>query len=103
MRKPRASSNAPMEAAAIPLPSPETTPPVMKMYFVLMRPPGCCRLSDEDRCWFLVAGSWRCHFGAVRLARPYHGQATRNQQRRIQVFVFQGEREVVRRSRWFFL
>ena len=24
-----------MEAAAIPLPSPETTPPVMKMYFVM--------------------------------------------------------------------
>src|SRR2546430_15615599 len=28
-----------MEAAAMPLPSPETTPPVMKMYFVLMLAP----------------------------------------------------------------
>src|SRR5437764_3470952 len=35
---PRASRSAPMEAAAMPLPSPETTPPVMKMYFVLI---GC--------------------------------------------------------------
>src|ERR1041384_1864472 len=34
--KPRASSRAPMDAAAIPLPSPLTTPPVMKMYLVLM-------------------------------------------------------------------
>src|SRR4051794_21947455 len=34
--KPRVSSRAPMEAAAIPLPSPDTTPPAMKMYFVLM-------------------------------------------------------------------
>src|SRR5688572_30724725 len=34
--KPRASSSAPMDAAAIPFPRPETTPPVMKMYFVLM-------------------------------------------------------------------
>src|SRR4051794_11493896 len=36
MRKPRASSSAPMEAAAIPLPSPETTPPVTKIYLVLI-------------------------------------------------------------------
>src|SRR3954452_18860271 len=36
MRKPRASSSAPMDAAAIPLPSPETTPPVTKMYLVLI-------------------------------------------------------------------
>src|SRR5258706_9958716 len=35
-RKPRASSSAPMDAAAIPLPSPETTPPVTKMYLVLI-------------------------------------------------------------------
>src|SRR5262245_31249785 len=31
--KPRASSSAPMAAAARPLPSDETTPPVTKMYF----------------------------------------------------------------------
>src|SRR5437763_3834432 len=36
MRKPRASSSAPIDAAAIPLPSPETTPPVTKMYLVLI-------------------------------------------------------------------
>src|SRR5262249_25997957 len=33
MRKPRASSSAPMAAEARPLPSDETTPPVTKMYF----------------------------------------------------------------------
>src|SRR4029453_7469323 len=32
-RKPRASSNAPIEAAAKPLPRDDTTPPVTKMYF----------------------------------------------------------------------
>src|SRR5207249_992608 len=32
--KPRASIRRPMEAAASPLPSEDTTPPVMKMYFV---------------------------------------------------------------------
>src|SRR4030095_12346901 len=32
-RKPRASSSAPIEAAARPLPRDETTPPVTKMYF----------------------------------------------------------------------
>src|SRR5262245_505516 len=32
-RKPRASSSAPIEAAARPLPSDDTTPPVTKMYF----------------------------------------------------------------------
>src|SRR2546426_6215496 len=32
-RNPRASSNAPIEAAASPLPRDETTPPVTKMYF----------------------------------------------------------------------
>src|SRR2546425_7451227 len=32
-RNPRASSRAPIEAAASPLPSDETTPPVTKMYF----------------------------------------------------------------------
>src|SRR5262245_47095224 len=31
--KPRASSSAPIEAAAMPLPSPLTTPPVTKIYF----------------------------------------------------------------------
>src|SRR5262245_45653782 len=33
-RNPRASSRHPIEAAASPLPSDETTPPVTKMYFV---------------------------------------------------------------------
>src|SRR5580698_2323209 len=33
MRSPRASSRHPMEAAASPLPSDDTTPPVTKMYF----------------------------------------------------------------------
>src|SRR6266849_4207254 len=32
-RKPRASNSAPIEAAARPLPSDDTTPPVTKMYF----------------------------------------------------------------------
>src|SRR5215813_12694586 len=32
-RKPRASSSAPIEAAARPLPRDDTTPPVTKMYF----------------------------------------------------------------------
>src|SRR5262249_57704835 len=32
-RYPRASSSAPMDAAASPLPSEDTTPPVTKMYF----------------------------------------------------------------------
>ena len=32
--RPLDSSNAPKEAAAIPLPSEETTPPVMKIYLV---------------------------------------------------------------------
>ncbi|EKD42192.1 MAG: hypothetical protein ACD_73C00278G0001, partial [uncultured bacterium] len=34
--KPRFSSKAPMEAAAKPLPSEETTPPVTKINFVLV-------------------------------------------------------------------
>ena len=33
-RKPRLTSNRPIEAAAIPLPSEETTPPVTKMNLV---------------------------------------------------------------------
>ena len=33
--KPLASRRAPIDAAAIPFPSDETTPPVMKMYLVL--------------------------------------------------------------------
>jgi hypothetical protein len=32
--KPLASKRAPIDAAAMPLPSEETTPPVIKMYFV---------------------------------------------------------------------
>src|ERR671927_496262 len=36
---PRASRMAPTEEAATPLPSEETTPPVMKMYLVAMNPP----------------------------------------------------------------
>ena len=35
MLNPLDSSKAPMEAAAIPLPREETTPPVIKMYLVL--------------------------------------------------------------------
>ena len=34
-RKPRASSNAATDAAEIPLPSEETTPPVTKIYLVM--------------------------------------------------------------------
>ena len=34
-RKPRLSSRHPIEAAAIPLPSDETTPPVTKMYLAI--------------------------------------------------------------------
>ncbi len=33
-RKPRSTSRRPREAAAIPFPREETTPPVMKMYLV---------------------------------------------------------------------
>lgn len=33
--RPRASSNAPNEAAAMPLPKDDTTPPVIKMHFVI--------------------------------------------------------------------
>src|SRR5208282_3085178 len=36
MRRPRDSRREPMEAAARPLPSEETTPPVTKMYFADM-------------------------------------------------------------------
>src|SRR5438874_13580866 len=34
-RRPRLSSRQPMDAAAIPLPSDETTPPVTKMYLAM--------------------------------------------------------------------
>src|ERR1035438_9514955 len=34
--RPRLSSRQPMEAAAIPFPSEETTPPVTKMYFAML-------------------------------------------------------------------
>src|SRR6266568_564874 len=37
---PRDSRMAPREAAAMPFPRLETTPPVTKMYFVMQRPPG---------------------------------------------------------------
>jgi hypothetical protein len=37
---PRATSSRPIEAAAIPLPSAETTPPVMKMNLVSARRSG---------------------------------------------------------------
>src|SRR5436305_7834449 len=53
MRKPRASSSAPIDAAAIPLPSPETTPPVTKMYLVLIG----------------HASGWLREFGAETAAR----------------------------------
>src|SRR3954454_985582 len=53
MRKPRASSSAPMEAAAMPLPSPETTPPVTTMYLVLIG----------------HASGWLREFGAETAAR----------------------------------
>src|SRR4026209_1297021 len=45
--RPRSTSNLPSEAAVIPLPREETTPPVMKMYFVLMRGPPA--LGDKPR------------------------------------------------------
>ena len=36
---PRAFSSRPSEAAVMPLPSPETTPPVTKMYFAIFISP----------------------------------------------------------------
>jgi hypothetical protein len=39
---PRASSSDPMDAAASPLPSDETTPPETKMNFVFLPPPRGC-------------------------------------------------------------
>src|ERR1043166_3417035 len=39
-RRPRSTSRRPSEAAAIPLPSEETTPPVTKMYLVVLEPLG---------------------------------------------------------------
>src|SRR5262245_21074201 len=40
--RPRALSSRPIAAAVTPLPTELTTPPVMKMYFVMMAPP--CKL-----------------------------------------------------------
>jgi hypothetical protein len=40
MRRPRAMRRRPMEAAVMPLPREETTPPVMKMYLAMMGLPG---------------------------------------------------------------
>lgn len=37
--QPRAFSSRPREAAAIPFPRPDTTPPVMKIYFAIPIPP----------------------------------------------------------------
>src|SRR5882724_6456479 len=59
--KPRASSRRPIDAAASPLPSDETTPPVMKMYLVgtLLSSSG----ADAQR-----------PFHRVQILRPVHSQ-----------------------------
>ena len=50
-----------MEAAAIPLPSPLTTPPVMKMYFVLI----ACLPRENVQCSMLNV-QCRMHTAAIQ-------------------------------------
>ena len=47
--KPRAFSSLPSEAAVMPLPSPETTPPVTKIYFVIFYPNLFCKIPRPGR------------------------------------------------------
>src|SRR5690348_15057555 len=51
-RRPRSTSNRPREAAAMPLPREETTPPVTKMYFVELTdsPPSIGATTASRRC-----------------------------------------------------
>ena len=48
-RRPRAFSSRPRDAATMPLPSAETTPPVTKMYFVWLMPVASTEASGSTR------------------------------------------------------
>src|ERR1700726_4049275 len=80
--KPRLSRRQPIEEAATPFPSEETTPPVTKMYFGAERKvldflrtesaystlwSQCCRVSNQDFDWILIL--FRKRF----IARSYGG------------------------------
>src|SRR6266850_2333074 len=71
-RKPRASNSAPIEAAARPLPSDETTPPVTKMYFGAKSSSSRDPLSDV--CFLHGTAGER----AVQPRVPHLGENARN-------------------------
>ena len=54
-RSPRSTSSRPSDAAAMPFPSDETTPPVTKMYLVVSRGPGIRRQPPQTP----ATGRWR--------------------------------------------
>src|SRR5690348_14464166 len=68
-RRPRSTSSRPSEAAAIPLPREETTPPVTKMNFV-----GCVAAAFDGAAAFWL-GMARCRvamdYGAMRALRVF--------------------------------
>src|SRR5580698_6553758 len=64
-RRPRASSRQPMEAAASPLPSEDTTPPVTKMYFA--------DISASDDSIVLWGQTEFVRYGGARLSISHGG------------------------------
>src|SRR3977135_2790226 len=75
-RSPRLSSSAPIDAAARPLPSEETTPPVTKMYFVFVICPlvirsSLARRGRREKAAHLLEVFWR--IDADRVVRALNG------------------------------